>query len=108
MDYLSSISFMLATCPDHLGTVTGSSGEATGLLECVRPALPISSDQATGLLGCVRPALPISTDQASPNPIPASVIVPYACFDRSRPIVFCNNIVIYSVNNTTMYIGNQY
>jgi hypothetical protein len=28
-------------------------------------------------------------------------------FDRSRPIVFYNNTVIYSVNNTT-YIGNQY
>ena len=28
-------------------------------------------------------------------------------FYRSHPIVFCNNTVIYSVNNTA-YIGNQY
>jgi len=28
-------------------------------------------------------------------------------FDRSHPVVFRNNIVIYSVNNTT-YIGNQF
>jgi hypothetical protein len=28
-------------------------------------------------------------------------------FDRNHPVVFCNNIVIYSVNKTT-YIGNQY
>jgi hypothetical protein len=27
--------------------------------------------------------------------------------DRSHPIVFCNNTVIYSVNNT-IYIDNQY
>jgi len=31
MDYLSFISFMLTKCPDHLGTVKVSSGEATGL-----------------------------------------------------------------------------
>jgi hypothetical protein len=29
------------------------------------------------------------------------------CFYRSHPVAFFNNIVIYSVNNTT-YIGNQY
>jgi len=28
-------------------------------------------------------------------------------FDMSHPVVFCNNTVIYSVNNTT-YIGNHY
>ena len=61
MDYLSFISFMHATFPDHLETVKGSSGEATGLQFCVLPALPISSDQA------------------STNPIPASVVVPSVC-----------------------------
>jgi len=31
-------------------------------------------------------------------------------FGRIHPVVFCNNIGIYSVNNTTIYIyiGNQY
>ena len=58
---------MLATCPDHLGTVKGYGGEATGLLYCVRPAVPISSDQA------------------SPSPLPASVIVPSVCFWRDSP-----------------------
>jgi hypothetical protein len=61
MDYLSFIYFLPATCSDHLGTVKGSSGEATGLQYCVRPALLISSDQA------------------STNPIPASVVVPSVC-----------------------------
>ena len=29
-------------------------------------------------------------------------------FDRSHHVVFCTNIVIYSVNNTTIYNGNPY
>jgi len=31
---------------------------------------------------------------------------PVLCFDRSHPVVFVNNTVIYLVNNTT-YIGNN-
>ena len=29
-------------------------------------------------------------------------------FDRSHPVVYCDSIVIYLVNSTTIYIGNQY
>ena len=58
---------MLATFPDHLGTVNGTSGEATGLQYCVQPTLPISSDQA------------------SPNSMSEPVGVPSLCFWRNSP-----------------------